>query len=101
VHNGTGDSSVLYIPVCPVTARNAAYAREQRGRFQAGLPGQDFPGGEGESRHDGRPGEAEVRAAGGDEALRAMGLAELVVPDSVGNGERRALEGMNVVLGFA
>jgi hypothetical protein len=92
---------VLYIPVCPVTARNAAFAREQRSRFRAGLPGQDFPGGEGESRHAGRPGEAEVRAAGGDEALRAMGLARLLVPGSASDGERRALEAMNTVLGFA
>ncbi|KAF9007052.1 hypothetical protein BDQ17DRAFT_1351327 [Cyathus striatus] len=42
-HSGSGDSSVLYIPL-------ASYLRDQRNNFVAGLPPPDFPGGEGESK---------------------------------------------------
>ncbi|POR39726.1 Uncharacterized protein TPAR_00084, partial [Tolypocladium paradoxum] len=47
LHTGRADSSVLYIPVCPVTDMNAAYLARQRAAFRAGTPGPDFPGGEG------------------------------------------------------
>ena len=36
VHAGSSDSSVLYIPVCPVTDINAEYAARQRAAFRAG-----------------------------------------------------------------
>ncbi|KAF5018876.1 hypothetical protein F66182_9137, partial [Fusarium sp. NRRL 66182] len=45
VHAGTSDSSVLYIPVCPVTKQNGEYMARQRDAFRAGTPGPDFPGG--------------------------------------------------------
>ncbi|KAF8161499.1 hypothetical protein B0H34DRAFT_654175 [Crassisporium funariophilum] len=53
-HRGAGDSSVLYIPVVPLTIHNASYLRDQRINFLAGLPAPDFPGGEGESKFVGR-----------------------------------------------
>ncbi|KAF8318653.1 DUF1479-domain-containing protein [Clavulina sp. PMI_390] len=43
LHNGTGDSSVMYIPAVPLTPMNLAYAVRQRDHFLAGLPGPDFP----------------------------------------------------------
>ncbi|KAF5234576.1 hypothetical protein FANTH_12094, partial [Fusarium anthophilum] len=51
VHAGTADSSVLYIPICPITAQNAEYMVRQREAFLRGTPGPDFPGGAGESGH--------------------------------------------------
>lgn len=74
IHNGKGDSSVLYIPVCPLTEANARYLVTQREAFEKGLPGPDFPGGVGESGHVGRMGRADVEKAGGNEGLNAMGL---------------------------
>lgn len=55
VHTGQFDSSVLYIPACPLTELNAEYLLRQRKAFLDGTPGPDFPGGEGESRNVGRP----------------------------------------------
>jgi Protein of unknown function (DUF1479) len=45
----------MYIPVCPVTEANAKYMAKQRDAFLKGIPAPDFPGGEGESKHIGRP----------------------------------------------
>ncbi|KAK1230925.1 hypothetical protein PQX77_005956 [Marasmius sp. AFHP31] len=53
-HNGTADSSVMYIPAVPLTTYNAHYLRTQRKQFVAGRPAPDFPGGEGESKFVGR-----------------------------------------------
>ncbi|KAK2008712.1 DUF1479-domain-containing protein [Colletotrichum eremochloae] len=96
VHRGAGDSSVLYVPVCPATDLNVAYLARQREAFRLGLPGPDFPGGKGESEHVGRPGEEAVRGAG---ARRAMGL-ERLLPVTGGRGERELIERANRVLGF-
>jgi hypothetical protein len=74
VHAGWGDSSVLYIPACPLTETNARYLVRQREAFLDGTPGPDFPGGKGESEHVGRMTEKDIKAAGGEEALRAMGF---------------------------
>ena len=73
-HNGMGDSSVLYIPACPLTENNARYLARQKEQFVAGLPGPDFPGGEGESRHEGRMVRRDVMEAGGEEGERSFGL---------------------------
>ncbi|EFQ36267.1 hypothetical protein CGRA01v4_14991 [Colletotrichum graminicola] len=99
VHRGAGDSSVLYVPVCPATDLNVAYLARQREAFLSGLPGPDFPGGKGESEHVGRPGEEAVRGA---EARRAMGLERLLLPaeGGEGRGERELIERANRVLGF-
>ncbi|OHE91102.1 hypothetical protein CORC01_13584 [Colletotrichum orchidophilum] len=96
VHQGRGDSSVIYIPVCPVTDLNVAYLARQRDAFLEGLPGPDFPGGKGESEHVGRPGEDAIR---GVEARRAMGLEKLVGAGD-GPGERDLIGRANKVLFF-
>lgn len=75
VHAGKGDSSVLYIPACPLTEINANYLVRQREAFLDGTPGPDFPGGKGESEHVDRMGNGDVTSAGGIEGERAMGLA--------------------------
>ena len=75
IHNGTSDSSVMYIPACPLTEINAQYLVRQREAFLAGTPGPDFPGGKGESEHVNRMGKEDVEKAGGVNGLRGMGLA--------------------------
>lgn len=74
IHTGKGDSSVLYIPACPLTETNAEYLVRQREAFLNGTPGPDFPGGIGESEHTGRMTKKDVKIAGGEQALIAMGL---------------------------
>jgi hypothetical protein len=77
VHKGQSDSSVLYIPVCPITELNAKYLSRQREAFLAGTPGPDFPGGKGESEHVNRPTESYLRSQAGAEGLRAFGFEKL------------------------
>ncbi|KAL2755051.1 hypothetical protein ACRALDRAFT_1064766 [Sodiomyces alcalophilus JCM 7366] len=67
-------ATIMYIPACPLTQTNALYLARQRKAFLLGQPCPDFGGGQGETTHLGRPGTQEVNDAGGDEALRAMGL---------------------------
>jgi hypothetical protein len=95
IHNGTGDSSVLYIPACPLTETNARYLVRQRDAFLAGTPGPDFPGGVGESEHSGRMNRSDVEMAGGIEGLRAMGLEDWNVQGWKTDEERSFLEAMN------
>ncbi|KAF2435447.1 DUF1479-domain-containing protein [Tothia fuscella] len=75
-HNGSSDSSVLYIPVCPLTEDNAIFLRRQRGTFLKGEPSPDFGGGEGESNHEGRPTIEDVPSLMNEDGMRAMGLKE-------------------------
>ena len=96
IHGGDTDSSVMYIPVCPLTARNAEYARRQLGRFKAGEPGPDFPGGEGEGSHVGRPLEGDLPR----EARLSMGLEKFRVGCGVDEGAMKAVEAANRILGF-
>ncbi|KAH7237722.1 uncharacterized protein BKA55DRAFT_520407 [Fusarium redolens] len=91
VHAGTSDSSVLYIPICPITAQNAEYMVRQRDAFLRGTPGPDFPGGAGESEHVGRGTEKMLDGA----ARRAMGLEALKT-----EGENEVVEKANRILGF-
>ncbi|KAJ6441050.1 DNA ligase [Purpureocillium lavendulum] len=100
VHAGKSDSSVLYIPVCPVTDINAAYVARQRAAFRAGTPGPDFPGGEGESRHVGRPSEEALRGWTDGAGRQAFGLERLAVRDAALPGEREVVERANGILGF-
>jgi hypothetical protein len=74
VHAGKSDSSVLYIPACPLTEVNVQYMIRQRAAFLEGRPGPDFPGGKGESEFVERMGMEDIEHAGGVEALRAAGL---------------------------
>lgn len=67
-HKGTGPSSVLYIPAVPLTPTTVEYIRDQRPFFEAGLPAPDFPGGVGESQHQGRGTEGVILTAEGKSA---------------------------------
>jgi hypothetical protein len=99
-HQGTSDSSVLYIPVCPVTSINAEYLARQREAFRNGTPGPDFPGGEGEARHAGRPTEEMLRGWTTAEGMRAMGLEKLVADSAALPGQKQVIARANSILGF-
>lgn len=99
-HQGASDSSVLYIPVCPVTSINAEYLSRQREAFRNGTPGPDFPGGEGEARHAGRPTEEMLRGWTNGEGMRAMGLEKLVASSAALPGQKEVIERANSILGF-
>lgn len=102
-HEGTADSSVLYIPTCPLTTQNAEFLARQRTAFLEGLPGPDFGDGVGESGHIGRPGPEDVEEAsqGKDAGMVAFGLQEW---DSSAAGlsetQRELFDRANKVLGF-
>ncbi|RPD57920.1 DUF1479-domain-containing protein [Lentinus tigrinus ALCF2SS1-7] len=96
-HNGTEDSSVLYIPAVPLTERNAAYVRDQRDNFLRGLPSPDFPGGEGESQFVGRAGVGDITSADGRSLL---GFEPFEYSSYVNEGERKVVASANEILGF-
>ncbi|KAK3114314.1 hypothetical protein LTR53_007487 [Teratosphaeriaceae sp. CCFEE 6253] len=93
VHAGHADSSVLYIPACPLTVSNAEFAARQREAFLHGWPCPDFGGGIGESQHVGRPGVHDVEKAFGLKALdgEAAGLTR---------GQKEVVDRANKILGF-
>lgn len=101
VHAGKSDSSVMYIPACPLTVANAEFVARQRESFLNGTPCPDFGGGKGESEHVGRPGIAEVEAVNAVEGMLAFGLREWD-SDAPGltSGQREVLDRANKVLGF-
>ncbi|KAJ9648275.1 hypothetical protein H2199_001128 [Coniosporium tulheliwenetii] len=100
-HGGTTDSSVLYIPTCPLTEPNAAFVARQRAAFLEGIPCPDFGGGEGEKRHVGRPGVKEVAEYADEEGMRALGLAEWdSAEEGLTQGQREVMDRANKVLGF-
>lgn len=102
-HTGTADSSVLYIPACPLTIQNAEFLARQRHAFLEGLPCPDFGGGVGETRHVGRPGVEDVQKAsqGKNAGMVAFGLQEW---DSSAAGlsdaQRELFDRANKVLDF-
>lgn len=102
IHAGTSDSSVLYIPTCPLTVNNAQYLLRQREAFLEGTPSPDFGGGIGESKHAGRPGVEDVQtASGGDEGMRAFGLAAWDSDEAgLTSGQREVMDRANKILGF-
>ncbi|KAH6615824.1 hypothetical protein B0J18DRAFT_372814 [Chaetomium sp. MPI-SDFR-AT-0129] len=100
-HNGTGDSSVLYIPVCPTTKGNAEYAARQRDAFLRGTPGPDFPGGEGESRHIGRATEEYVKKHCTPAGVQTLALEQLPVTQSDTVDGKAAVAEANKTLGFS
>lgn len=106
-------STLLYIPACPLTLNNAKYLVHQRKAFLLGYPGPDFtsstssthdgpnnerPAEIGESYHMGRPGVQEINDAGGEEALRAMGLLAWDEDDAADAGEKVLLKRANALL---
>ncbi|KAK6070682.1 hypothetical protein SCUP515_08291 [Seiridium cupressi] len=100
VHMGNADSSVLYIPVCPVTKPNARYLKRQRKAFIDGTPGPDFPGGVGESQHVNRCGPDYLRSHTGTGGLRAAGFEKLLPEDNDPIGSRKVTEEANQILGL-
>lgn len=100
-HAGTSDSSVLYIPACPLTEDNARYLVRQRAKFIEGSPSPDFGGGVGESGHVGRIKVEDFEALVSEDARRGMGLGEWDSGEKgLGTGERVMLDVANKVLGF-
>ncbi|KAL1612171.1 hypothetical protein SLS60_000395 [Paraconiothyrium brasiliense] len=100
-HVGTSDSSVLYIPACPLTEDNAKYLVRQRDNFIAGTPSPDFGGGVGESEHVGRVRVEDMEGLVGVDGCRSMGLAEWDSGEyGLGTGERVMLDRANKVMGF-
>ena len=99
-HDGTGDSSVLYIPVCPTTEESARYVARQRAAFLAGTPAPDFPGGKGESEHVGRPTEGYVFKYSDPAGVQSIGLEKLVALRDDTPGAKTAIQRANSILGF-
>lgn len=100
VHAGKGDSSVMYIPACPATRTNLEYVKQQRKEFVQGIPPSDFPGGQGESEHVGRPDAAAFVAMTGAEAQRSMGFFPFDVAAAKEEGEASVLRYGNEIMGF-
>ncbi|KAJ5819761.1 hypothetical protein N7474_005352 [Penicillium riverlandense] len=101
VHNGTGDSSVMYIPACPVTEANVEYVKRQRSDFIEGVPPPDFPGGIGESKHVGRANLKDLQSYTNDQGMRAFGFGEWnAEEENLNFGQRRVLKKANEILGF-
>lgn len=100
MHKGTSDSSVLYIPICPVTELNAKYLVRQRDAFLNGTPGPDFPGGQGEANHVNRPTEAVFRSYADAEGQRAFGFEKLVASEADTVGSKKVTSLANEILGF-
>lgn len=100
-HAGKSDSSVLYIPACPMTEDNANYLLRQREEFINGTPSPDFGGGVGEAEHVGRVLPEDMPQLVGEEACRAMGLAEWDSGErNLTPGEKVILDRANKILGF-
>ncbi|KAI9740202.1 MAG: hypothetical protein M1834_004780 [Cirrosporium novae-zelandiae] len=101
VHVGKSDSSVLYIPCCPLTELNAEYLVRQREAFINGTPGPDFPGGKGESEHIGKKTAGDIPELAGEKGMRAFGLLKWDSRDEgLTNGQKQMLERANEILGF-
>ncbi|KAM0789026.1 hypothetical protein ACM66B_003092 [Microbotryomycetes sp. NB124-2] len=98
-HSGQNDSSVLYIPAIPLTRSNLDYLVDQKQRFLEGLPPSDFPGGEGESKFEGR-GKKEDLERVGEDALRMMGFAPFVKKDGMSDLEKSLVDECNERLGL-
>ncbi|KAL4971299.1 DUF1479-domain-containing protein [Aspergillus desertorum] len=89
IHDGSGDSSVMYIPCCPLTEANAE------------VPPPDFPGGKGESEHVGRATETDVRGLASQEGLQTLGLMRWDTKQAnLQEGQRAVLERANRILGL-
>jgi len=100
-HAGTSDSSVLYIPACPLTEVNAEFLLRQREAFMEGIPCPDFGGGDGESKHVGRWGVDEVSEISDEGALRAFGLSKWDSSEQgLSPGQHALMNKANKILGF-
>lgn len=101
IHAGKSDSSVMYIPACPLTVENAEYLKRQREVFLSGAPSPDFGGGIGEGEHVGRAMVEDVSAVGGEEGMRGMGLSEWdSQAEGLTSGQREVMDRANKIWGF-
>ena len=94
-HKGLGDSSVMYIPAVPLTQGNYEYIQRQKAAFASGVPGPDFPGGEGEKHFSGRAKPSDVQ---GEEARRAIGLEAFDLSSASSESECQLLAHANSLL---
>ena len=101
IHAGKSDSSVLYIPACPLTVNNASFLTRQREAFLKGTPCPDFGGGVGESQHVGRPGVEDVEKVNAGDGMQAFGLKSWDSDEaSLTGGQREVMDRANKILGF-
>ncbi|KAF2721319.1 DUF1479-domain-containing protein [Polychaeton citri CBS 116435] len=101
IHAGKHDSSVLYIPACPLTVGNAGFVAKERDAFLRGAPCPDFGGGIGESQHIGRQGPQDVESIGGVDAMRAWGLEPWDSAETgLSPGQREVMDMANKISGF-
>jgi hypothetical protein len=70
-HNGSGDSSVMYIPAVPKCPQNEDYVKRQAELFLQGCPPPDFPQGRTEIDYKLHATKEDIGSTAG---LRAMGL---------------------------
>lgn len=99
-HEGTSDSSVVYIPVVPLTSYNIANLVEQRKAFLEGVPPPDMVSmnDEEEKHHDDRGRPEDILTL---EGKRIMGLAPLDVEEKGITPGQFAIRGLaNEALGF-
>ncbi|QGA17203.1 hypothetical protein EYB26_004873 [Talaromyces marneffei] len=94
-HRGQTDSSVMYIPVCPMTSSNVQYLVKQREAALKYSPPPDFPdaGGVGEQGFTGQLDWNTVSAEG----LRAMGMGSKpwATSENMSDGEKAVIESAN------
>lgn len=94
-HTGLSESSVLYIPACPLTERNAHYLRKQKAAFTTGNAPPDFLSGDGEAQLAGRAKTEDVKDV---EGRRLLGLEPFAIPAGASAIERELVEEANVLL---
>lgn len=97
VHRGKGDSSVLYIPSAPLSAKTAEYIKRQKDVFLRGVPPPDFPGGAGENGFQGVGTPSDILT---DTGRKALGLTPFSLEDGLTEGERAVVKEANTILGF-
>ncbi|PSN61763.1 DUF1479 domain protein [Corynespora cassiicola Philippines] len=94
-HHGVSDSSVMYIPACPMTPSNIRYLRRQREAAVAFSPAPDFPGagGPGEAGFVGQVDWNDISHDG----LQAMGMGTKPweLNDKMSEGEIKAIQSAN------
>lgn len=95
IHQGTGDSSVLYIPAVPLTVTNVLELAKTKQCFEKLEPSPDFPGGPGEC---GFRGVGTVNDIDNERGLRAFGYAEFDTSVATSDGEKQVIKFANRVL---
>lgn len=100
-HSGESDSSVMYIPVVPLSSYNIHNLVAQRAAFLAGIPPPDMAprkGEEHEKEHDDRGTENDILTK---EGRRILGLEKWDVGAAgITEGQRRIRQLANEMLGY-